>query len=89
MNTEITNERITSVMKELSKRSTLQREIIIYTGVAGFELFNHNLRVVTLKNLLDLKKVYVTSEQYNRLISMLDSPDQENFTIAEILINKL
>jgi MinD-like ATPase involved in chromosome partitioning or flagellar assembly len=76
-------------IRELFKEKSSQRELVIHTGMEGLRLIDHAIQVAALRGLLEEKKQEITLEQYNRLIDMLESPDYENLTIAELIINKL
>lgn len=63
-------------------------DIVIRTGLSGMMAFKRNMEIKNAKDLVDwlLENKKITSEQQASLKSMLESPDEENFTLAIELI---
>jgi hypothetical protein len=68
-----------------------QQIFVAYTGTGGMMMFHEAMKKhIVLENLnCLLAKKKVTDEQFCNIKAMIDSVDDENYTVAEMLINNL
>lgn len=89
---ELTKERITEALKEIAaetdSRKTEDRTFVMYTSEEGIKQFNEAVeRETWLRITRDLFSAgSFTLEEYTSLTRMINSPDKENFVLAQEII---
>ena len=85
------------MLSEFSKleRKDEGRELYVHTGQRGMEMFNDAMiveaRVKPARSLCNklLADNKITNEEYKSLREMIESPDRENLTLAETILEQL
>lgn len=65
-----------------------ERQLVIYTRRGGMLEFDYTMRKEVIVQILETK-TNITSEQRTRLREMINSPDRENLTVVELIIQNL
>lgn len=88
---ELSSEDLLDAMKQLmEKASPKKTAFVVMTGTRGMEMFNLELRRSHLRGLVtELRRAdKITREEETTLDQMIDSPDNENLTVAEVIIEQ-
>ncbi len=82
-----------SEFSKLERRD--EREFYVHTGQRGMEMFNDAMiieaRVKPARSLCNklLTENKITQDEYKSLREMIESPDRENLTLAETVLEQL
>ena len=63
------------------------REFIVHTGEGGDKMFQHALEVQLTRDRLKLVKG-ISKEERKNIKAMIGSPDHDNLTVAQLLIEQ-
>lgn len=88
----ITQEDLIKALSELRDvQKSPDRTIVIRTGSKGASVFHRTIRKTTLETSLRFAMVdkVIDSVEGKRLLEMLDSPDEESFELASMIITQL
>lgn len=87
---DMTLESFKDALIKLSQTQPHQREMVIWTGSDGLELFHYAIEkscvVDSLKRLRE--KNTVTPEEFDSILAMIESEDRGNFTLAKLIITQ-
>lgn len=86
---EFTQESFTEELDRIFKHDAIERQLVLITGDIGMKEFDHAIRVRVFAESCDmlLEQNKITQEEYARLLSMLHSPDRENYQVAIAIID--
>ena len=78
-------ELMNGVWKQLDKRN-----MVLYTGVAGAEMFHMSVVEYTLSNRIKhlRTKKKITQKEKISLLEMIKSPDRDNLELAKMIIEQ-
>jgi len=92
----LTTEDLKAQLSEFLKDSFKpQRNMALLTGAAGMGMFNAAVEDIAVREPVRkkvkqmLKKRLITKEKYNNLLDMINSPDKENFVVADEVIKAM
>lgn len=77
-------EALYSMAKQMDKDS--RREFVIGTSLDGVKLFNLAIRREMLNTCLERIKDQLKDDYYTTIKAMINSPDEENLTIAQSIL---
>lgn len=77
-------------LAEVVAREGESKKFELYTGYHGHSIFEKALQKEQLK--LSLNIIFtnegLTEQEHNNLLNMINSPDEENYEIAKVIINQ-
>jgi hypothetical protein len=89
----LTTAHIQSFMHNLSYGETTEknREVVIMTGQGGLEMFNLAIEKANSRDYAEYlhQSGHVKYEEKERILSMIDSEDKENYEIAKLLLKNI
>jgi hypothetical protein len=84
---------IQTFMHNLSYQETTEknREIVIMTGQGGIEMFNLAMEKANSRDYTEYlhQSGHIKYEEKERILSMIDSEDTENYQIAKLLLENI